>query len=240
MPKAKYEEIYKDIKFGIESGKYKYGEQLPSENDFVQLYKCSRNTVRRSIAMLVSDGYVQAVHGKGVDVIYQPSSQTSFTVGGIESFKEVANRNHLTNNTEVTECKLITICDELAKKTGFEKGTKVHLVRRIRYLDKKPLIMDTTLFLADIIPKINKEIAENSVYDYLENELGVQITTSKRTITVERATELDKKFLSLGNYDCMAVITSQTFNKDGIMFEYTVSRHHPEYFSFQDIVTKRK
>ena len=32
----------------------------------------------------------------------------------------------------------------------------------------------------------------------------------------------------------MAVITSRTYNGDGVMFEFTQSRHRPDYFSFQD------
>ena len=87
---------------------------------------------------------------------------------------------------------------------------------------------------------MTEEIASKSIYDYIENELGMQITTSKRTITVEHATAIDKRYLDLGSYDCMAVITSQTFNRDGIMFEYKVSRHHPEYFCFQNTATRRK
>ena len=219
---------------------YPYGTQLPSENDFAQLFNCSRNTIRRALSMLVTDGYVQAVHGKGVDVIYQAPGRTSFTVGGIESFKETALRNKLSIKTKVIECHSIVIDKKLAKTNGFTEGNEAYFVKRVRYLDTKPLIMDTNIFLSSIVPDLTEEIASKSIYDYIENELGMQITTSKRTITVEHATAIDKRYLDLGSYDCMAVITSQTFNRDGIMFEYTVSRHHPEYFCFQNTATRRK
>ena len=38
----------------------------------------------------------------------------------------------------------------------------------------------------------------------------------------------------------MAVITSQTLNDDGVQFEFTQSRHRPDYFRFQDVATRRK
>lgn len=41
-------------------------------------------------------------------------------------------------------------------------------------------------------------------------------------------------------YNCLAVVTSNTFNSDGVMFEYTQSRHQPEYFSFHDTATRKK
>ena len=79
-----FEEIYRDLKYHVEQGDYLYSELLPSENNLIGIYDCSRNTIRRAIAGLVKDGYVQAVHGKGVQVIFQPSEKTNFTVGGID------------------------------------------------------------------------------------------------------------------------------------------------------------
>ena len=38
---------------------YGYQQMLPSENSLVKEYGCSRNTVRRAVAELTSDGYVQ-------------------------------------------------------------------------------------------------------------------------------------------------------------------------------------
>ena len=93
MTKSKFEEIYRDLKYHVEQGDYLYSELLPSENNLIGIYDCSRNSICRAIAGLVKDGYVQAVHGKGVQVIFQPSEKTNFTVGGIESFQETAARN---------------------------------------------------------------------------------------------------------------------------------------------------
>ena len=68
MPKAKYEGIYRSIKKRIEAQDYPYQSLLPSENTLIEEYACSRNTVRRALAKLVADGYVQAMQGRGVRV----------------------------------------------------------------------------------------------------------------------------------------------------------------------------
>ena len=88
MPKAKYEGIYRSIKKRIEAQDYPYQSLLPSENTLIEEYNCSRNTVRRAIAELIADGYVQSMQGRGVRVIYQPVGKTTFTIGGIETFQE--------------------------------------------------------------------------------------------------------------------------------------------------------
>ena len=113
-------------------------------------------------------------------------------------------------------------------------------VQRVRYLDGKALILDINYFLREFVPGLTPEIAANSIYDYIENTLGMQIITSKRRITVEHATARDEKLLDMGTYGCVVVVMNQTFNAAGLLFEYTQSRHQPDYFCFQDIATRKK
>lgn len=240
MPKAKYNEMYLDLKRAVEEGAYPYGSLLPSENTLIAQYECSRNTIRRALAGLGEDGYVQPIHGKGVRVIYQPSERASFTVGGIESFQETARRNKLNVVTRVVRFETLTVDRRLAERSGFPEGAEVWDILRVRYLDGKPLILDYNLFLKSLTPGLTADIAERSVYAYIEQELGMQIVTSKRTITVEHATAEDKRLLVLGDYNCLAVVTGQTFNADGVLFEYTQSRHQPDYFSFHDTASRKR
>ena len=240
MPKAKYDEIYIDLKQNIESNTYAYGSLLPSENVLITQYDCSRNTIRRALSGLVEDGYIQPIHGKGVRVIYQPTERASFTVGGIESFQESARRNKFQIITKVIQFSVVKVDERLAKESCFPVGEEVYYIQRVRYLDGKPLILDKNLFLKSLVPGLTKEIAERSIYAYMEKELGMQIVTSKRTITVEHATMQDENLLALGDYNCLAIVSSQTFNLDGVMFEYTQSRHQPDYFSFHDTATRKK
>lgn len=240
MPKAKYNEIYLDLKRAVEGGAYPYGDLMPSENTLIAQYDCSRNTIRRALAELGGDGYVQPIHGKGVRVIYQPAERASFTVGGIESFQETARRNKLNVVTRVVRFEAVAVDQRMARRSGFPEGESVYDVLRVRYLDGKPLILDYNLFLKSLVPGLTPEIAERSIYAYIEKELGMQIITSKRIITVEHASEEDKRLLVLGDYNCLAVVTGQTFNADGVLFEYTQSRHQPDYFSFYDTASRRK
>ena len=240
MPKAKYDHIYKDLKEKIETEYYAYQEMLPSENTLVGIYSCSRNTVRRALAELTADGYVQPMHGKGVRNIFQPVEQTAFTVGGIESFKESAARNRKKPFTRVLQFAEITADEKIERRTGFKKGTELYYIQRLRSLDGKPLILDHNYFLKELIQGLTPEIAGHSIYEYIEGTLGITIATSKRTLTVEHVTQIDEKYIDMKDYNCMAVISSQTFDDNGVQFEFTQSRHRPDYFQFQDVATRRK
>ena len=127
----------------------------------------------------------------------------------------------------------------IERRTGFKEGSELYYIERVRYIDGKPIILDINLFLKEVLPGLTPEIAGQSVYEYIENTLGMQIVTSKRRMTVERTIALDEEYLDLGDYNFMAVIAGQTFNADGVMFEYTQSRHHPDYFCFQDTAVRR-
>ena len=241
MPKSKYETIYKDLKLKIESGDFPRGELLPSENSLIPVYGCSRNTLRRAIARLVTDGYVQTIQGKGVRNIYIPVEQASYAIGDIESFKESSIRNKRAGSTRVLQFVELTADERLSANTGFPAGSQLYYIQRVHSLDGKPLILNHNYFLKSAVPGLTPEIAARSIYEYLETVLRMTIVNSKRVITVEKITEIDEKYLELNvnDYNCLAVITSQTFNDDGVMFEFTQSRHRPDFFRFQDNALRR-
>ena len=212
MPRQKYEQIYSILKGQIEAGDYPVGGLLPSENVLIGEFQCSRNTVRRALANLVRDGYVQTRQGWGVCNIYQPIETSAYTMGTIESFAETARRTGQNSATRVVLFTTCTADEALSRRTGFPPGTELFYLQRVHDLDGVPRIFNR----------------------YLEQEVHMSIVTSKRTITVEMADELDRTWLILDGFNCLAVVSSQTYNSDGIMFEYTQSRHHPSIFRFQD------
>ena len=241
MPKSKFEAIYRELKSDIESEKLPYQSLMPSENQLIVRFDCSRNTVRRAIAMLAEEGYVQPMHGRGVRVIYTKTQTPPFLLAGIESFRESAKRNNLGElSTRVIRFTEITADEHVARHTGFPVGTELYYIQRVRSLDGDPCVFDINLYDKKLVPGLNKEICVHSIYNYIENDLGMPIVMSKRTITVERVTQMDEDSLDLKGYDTLAVVTGQTFNSEGVMCEYTQTRHRPDYFTFQTTALRDK
>ncbi len=232
MPVSKYPQIYKSLKQKIEEEIYPPQSYLPSEYTLIEEYDCSRNTVRRAIRQLAQEGYVQSIHGKGVVVIFRKMRQSEFSFGGLESLKEAARKNHRSYYTKVIHLTTLTIDEKLSKRTGFAVGEEVYFVQRVRYFDGIAEILDNNWFLKRIVHDLTPEIAADSIYEYVEHVLGENIVTTKRRMTVERVTQIDETWLDLSDYNCVAVVTSETFNSDGVMFEHTESRHRPDKFVF--------
>lgn len=237
--KARYDEIYHDIRRNIEAGAYAYQSYLPSEAVLTSMYTCSHSTVRRAIAVLRDNGYVQPVHGKGVRVTYREPERESFSVGGIESFDEVRRRSGFSSSTRVIAFERMPATQTIADYTGFALGDDLFIIERVRTIDGEALILDRNFFLASAAEGLTPEIAETSIYSYLEKTLGVTIAMSKREITGERATDRDNELLDLDDVDYLAVVKSQTFDAQGTMIEYTQSRHRLDHFCFRSTAVRQ-
>lgn len=192
MLRRKFLQIYSQLKQRIESGEYPVGQLLPSENTLIGEFDCSRNTVRRAISELVRDGYVQTRQGWGVCNIFQPIEHSSYTIGMIEPFRETARRTGKTSTTRVVAFDTCMADQAIAAQTGFPVGEELFALQRIHDLDGVARILNISYLRRSCMPGLTREIAEGSLYCYLEEELGMSIITSKRTFTVELATPQDR------------------------------------------------
>ena len=230
--KAIYFDIYKDLRDKIIEGIYPYQSFIPPEVKLIQQYSCTHNTLRKALVVLQMHGFVQPIRGRGVKVIWQEGHRARFVLGDIETMREAATRNGLNVATTVRLFEHVVASRELAAATGFKPGDELIHIERVRNLDGANLIFDKSYFLASCVEGLTPEIAADSVFTYLEGPLGMHITTSNRTITMEYATAEDREVLDLLDFDMLAVVVNRTFNSDGVHFESTQSRHRPDYFTF--------
>ena len=238
LVKAIYKDIYESLLSSLRSGEYPYQSFIPPESHLVEKFQCSHNTVRRALAMLAQQGYVHPVHGKGVRVTYLAHERAPFELGGLETFAEAAQRNRLDTVTEVPVFEEVACDERMAVDSGFPEGAGLWHLKRVRRIDGKALILDDNYFLQQAVPGLTREIAEKSVFAYLEGPLGMHVAMSKRTVTVEPVGEDDERYLDLEGFDCLAVVTNHVFDSEGLMFEYTRSRHRPDYFSFSTVAMR--
>jgi GntR family trehalose operon transcriptional repressor len=127
---------------------------------------------------------------------------------------------------------------KLERKTTFPLGTEVYYIKRIRYSDDQPRIIDHNYFRKDLVVGLTKEIALSSVYAYIETKLNQKITSNRWTITTKEATEDDLEILDLEGLNCISLATKYVFNDQGLMFEFSESRHHPKHFVFSGQASK--
>ncbi|MCR5294702.1 MAG: GntR family transcriptional regulator [Lachnospiraceae bacterium] len=239
MPSAKYDKIYDVLKKKIEKGVYRVNTYLPSEYTLVGEYDCSRNTVRRAISQLGEEGYVQSMHGKGVIVIYDPLTRKDSKLEKNENLREMALRDEIPFETTVLDFQNVEIDDEVAAGTGFVSGEQCISVLRVRKLNGEAVSLERSLFKASAVRGLTREIAEESVYSYIEEKLGDSIRTIQQKIEIKLADEEDRKYLDMQGYNCLASIRSRAYNSAGDLFEFTEAHRRPDYFVIFRQIKKR-
>ena len=64
-PIPKYLQLKEIIKQYFKDKHYEAGQKIPSENDLINQFNVSRNTVRQALAELVNEGFIYKKHGSG-------------------------------------------------------------------------------------------------------------------------------------------------------------------------------
>ncbi|OPJ55403.1 trehalose operon repressor [Alkalithermobacter paradoxus] len=234
---SKYLSIYNEIVRKIENGELSRDSKLLSENEYMKEYNVSRDTIRKALNLLEQDGYIQKIKGKGSFVL--DINKFDFPISGIISFKELSQRMNLKSETIVNELELIQPDAFISKQLNITKKDKVWKVVRSRKIGNKRIILDKDYIVHNFVPCLTKEICEKSIYEYIENELNLKISFAKKEITVEAATDEDKKYLDLKDYSMVAVVKSYTYLDDTSLFQYSESRHRPDKFKFVDFARRK-
>lgn len=235
---SKYITIYKKITVLIETGELPAGDTLPSENELANKYDTSRETIRKALNLLAQNGYIQKVRGKGSIVL--DLKKFEFPVSGLISFKEIAEKMEKPTKTIVHEVSLIKPDHFLTAQLNLTDKDYAWKVVRTREIAGERIILDKDFFNKNIVDILTKEICEQSIYDYLENKIGLAISFAKKEIVVEEPTEEDRDCLNLDGFSNIVVIKNFVYLEDATLFQYTESRHRPDKFRFVDFARRKK
>lgn len=228
---SKYKEIYHDIKSKIASGALKTNQELATENELMAQYGVSKDTVRKALSMLELDGYIHKMRGKNSLVLEHGRTKNNY-LSEIKTSDELNKEGDLEIITSLTSLYIVQGEEELMTIFKVDDTVDFYRVSRSRMIDGERLEYELSYFDRRIVPYLNKQIAESSIYYYLENELGLKITHSKREISFRYATEEEKKYMDLADYEMVAVVTSSTYLSNGQLFQYGTISYRPDKFTF--------
>nr|WP_263314376.1 trehalose operon repressor [Mammaliicoccus sp. Marseille-Q6498] len=230
----KYMKIYQSIYNKILNGEYAHLQQLPSENELTKIYSTSRETVRKALNLLQEKGYIQKLRGKGSVVIYENIIQ--FPISEMISFQEINQKLGLDYDTNVEIFEAVYAEEVPIVKHALElkDDDKVWHVIRTRKKNQKVHIMDEDYFVCEVVPKLTKDIASKSIYQYIEQEMNVEISYSNKSITFEQMTENEEKYFGKLDPPFTATVRGIVHLNNAKRFQYNISRHIATEFKFVD------
>jgi GntR family trehalose operon transcriptional repressor len=233
----KFNEISLEIQSAIINQLYLPGDLLPSENELAKKYQVSRETIRKALALLMENGFIQKQQGKGSIVL--DMKRFDFPISGLTSYKELQTAQHINSQTVVSSNIKIALPDYLVERLKLPKSTQVIYVERQRKVDGEVVILDKDYLLSSVIFDMPNEAAEDSLYNYIENELGLVISYAQKEIIVELATAEDQRLMDLHGDTHVVVVRSDVYLEDTTLFQYTESRHRLDRFRFVDFARRK-
>lgn len=182
-PMPYYEQLKQLLVQGIEREALEPGAMLPSEAELCETYGVSRTVVRQAIGELVNDGRLYRMRGKGTFVARRaPRSQfMESTVGFFEEPPQDAGKLV----RRVLRCESADPPAELARL--LEHPGPCARIDRIREVDGEPVSFSQHFLPASLHPRLLDALREfdhssHSIYDFLEQVIGVQILSGHRTL----------------------------------------------------------
>lgn len=218
-----YAQIIDYLTEQIESGRYKVGDQIPSEMILAKDLGVSRITVTNAIQRMVQEGTLYRIQGKGTFVAEKKRVEHRLTT--LVSFTDdMAERGYETR-TELVGIKLVAPSEKIRKSLELSEEDRTWMLRRIRYADEEPMAIQTAYLPEKMFPDLNEKAADSgSLYSLLRDVYQVEMLEAEehyRVVILRKEEEVRMLNVTSESPALFSVRVSSL--KDRRKFEYTES-----------------
>ena len=168
-----YYQIREDIREKINSKEYPPNSMIPTEAELCEYYGVSRVTVRRAVLDLVQEGLLNRGKGKGTFV----SENYGLTeVNGVQSFTQELLGLNMRPSAKLLGCKVRIADSTLRNVLKLAEGEQVVTISRLRLVtDRQPCMVEVMNFPYKLVPDIEQEDLNQSVYQLLKNKYQCEV-----------------------------------------------------------------
>ncbi len=206
-----------------------YTTKLPTEDQLIERYEVSRNTIRKAITTLVQKGIIMPIQGSGM-FIRKKYAEGYQVLENFRGLTQDVSRRTLENI--VLGFDLVKADERLAEIMGCEIDTPLYYVNRLRIVDGKKLVVEYSYFNKLIIPYLSEEIVKGSIYQYVTNDLRLEIGYADRIIRADKLDKINAEHLGLQEHDPVLVTENLAMLKNGMIFDYSFDYYHYEHTKF--------
>jgi len=197
-----FQPLYQQIKGlltqRLESGEWRPGEAIPSEQDLAAQFSVSQGTVRKAIDELAGENIVVRRQGKGTFVATHTETKSSM-------FRFLRMRRN-DGQDEYPASDLLDVrrgraTAEIARAIDIKPGDGVLVLRRLLRYGGEPTVLDEITLPAALFKGLTKErfdAYEGSMYGFFETEFGVRMLRAEEQVKAVAADPLTAEALRVG------------------------------------------
>jgi GntR family transcriptional regulator len=184
-PAPTFSPLYRQIKGlimqSLESGEWRPGEAIPSENELALRYKVSQGTVRKAIDELAAEKHLLRRQGKGTFVATHDEARAQFRF--LRLMPDVGEQAWPAS--QLLDCKRARASAEIAGLLELRAGDGVVLIRRVLNFAGEPTVFEQIFLPGTLFRKLNAAIFneyKGSMYKLFETEFGTRMIRAEEKI----------------------------------------------------------
>jgi GntR family transcriptional regulator len=214
---ALHHQIKEDLFLHLRSERFAPGLALPSESALCEHYGVSRGTIRRAIADLVSDGYLERYRGRGT--FRTRSKLESGVVGAYSRFHVVGPA--LDPGGRVLSCRRIRAARDVGAMLGVSAGTSLWMLERVRFTNGEPVSLQTSFLPCDLCPGLaRQDLTQRHLIDVLRDVYDVHLGSAVEYVEPTVADGHAARHLGVRLCTPLFQIERTTYTVTGVIAEY--------------------
>lgn len=220
-------QVLRDLRRRIDSGELRQGERLPAENHLAEQYGVSRITIRRALANLATDGYIDRRHGTGTFVSERAELvHHDLLLEG--SWRERLQAAHHSTQSDVITSRIVAEVPPrvLSALTDVIEGEVLDqdwvYLERVQRVDGHPIGLSESWLPARVVPGLEASpLVDGSLTRALATQFGIGPDLVDNRLLADQAgareAELLDSFVDVPTF----VVVALTRRVDGSLLEFS-------------------
>jgi GntR family transcriptional regulator len=219
LPVPLYHQLGGILKADIESGKWRSGDQLPTESNLAEQFGISKITVRQALEELVELGYIRREQGRGTFV-----APRKFAEGprGLTSFTDEMKRHELVASSRVLSQSIAEADAKVADALGVPVKSEIFVLRRVRLASGEAVTVQTAHLPAAFVPGLKVDDGA-SLYDILQRRFHLHPARAREVYFAAAADKQAAKLLGIPAGSPVFTVERVTFLPNEKPFEFVQS-----------------
>lgn len=232
-----YQKIITSLKKSIDDGEYS-DMRLPDERSLAESYSVSRSSIKRALGLMADQGIIFKKRGSGtfVNPLYLKQGSSFSYSGKNLGITDSFNANGQKPGVKVLKFDVVHPDKDLQDNLFLKPSEFVYSFERLRFLDDVPFMIETGYIPIKLAPELSEQIASESIFNYVESELGKEVNKTYLTISAQPSDEEGKKLLNLSANEPVGLMEGIFFLDDGTPFEFSTMKLHYKYFKYDSFV----
>ncbi len=225
-----YLQIKEHLLSKIDAGVWPAESMIPTESELCTEYGVSKITVREAIKLLVREGRLSRIPGKGTFITPQKIEQT---LNRFFSFTRWARQNGLEPASRILKVETLPSDLHIARHLCIPEGEPVTRIERLRLGNSEPLMLEVIWIPSSLCPDLHlRDLANVPLNDILLNEFGIPLVKARETIEPQTADDYVSKLLSVEKEVLLLHVEHTAYTTGGKIIYFVSSSYRGDRVKF--------